>query len=327
MKRVIALLTIAALMFGCTGGATGPKYTEFSIPDLRRGDARIYFYRSAGFAGGGLKAAVTLNGLYVGRAIAGGFFYVDVPPGKYSITSSRAYGMTVTFNIERGETFYVKLLYEFALDDPIYPMLVTNLEGKKEIQDLRYIGTAGATASPAAVAAPSTAAAVTTKSPAAADASKSEDSTWRVIDKSNEFGGITIEYVYYKDSETYLEGDAKHIGFLDKNDNLRKMITYHTDFYAAESGIFMRIGLLAEGERIKSQEVFYSDKAAADTGFFKFIAHYDKNQKETRRELFSTRESALKTGVERIVEENLPDGRKKRLFLDKNGKVLKEKIK
>jgi starvation-inducible outer membrane lipoprotein len=71
--RFVALLALAAVLAGC---ATGPKFAETSssMPAVKAGDGRIFFYRSSSMMGAAIQPDVRLNGEVVGPSKPGGFF-------------------------------------------------------------------------------------------------------------------------------------------------------------------------------------------------------------------------------------------------------------
>jgi hypothetical protein len=111
MKRnflKLALATVAlSLLAGC---ATGVKHDEMAkgMPGLKKGEGRIYFFRSASMIGAALQPEIRLNNAVVGASKPGGFFYVDRPAGNYVASASTETEKTVSFVLQPGETKYIR---------------------------------------------------------------------------------------------------------------------------------------------------------------------------------------------------------------------------
>lgn len=109
IRRLIlaaALVSTAAL----TGCATGPKYSEMSstIPAMKAGEGRVYFFRSDSMLGAAIQPEVRLNNVVVGESKPGGFFYVERPAGSFSAAASTETEKTLSFTLDAGETKYVR---------------------------------------------------------------------------------------------------------------------------------------------------------------------------------------------------------------------------
>lgn len=112
MKRSLVLkfalaAAAAALVSGC---ATGMKHDEMasSMPSLKPGEGRIYFFRSNSMVGGGVQPDIRLNGQVVGTSKPGGFFYVDRPAGNYLAAATTEAERTLSFTLQPGETKYIR---------------------------------------------------------------------------------------------------------------------------------------------------------------------------------------------------------------------------
>jgi hypothetical protein len=137
--KTFAVLALAALVGGC---ATGPKFSDISpsqgtvAPDK----GRIYVYRTA-ILGAAVQPEVKVNGQVVGRAIPNGFFYVDREPGDYSIATSTEVERHLSLVLAKGQTRYVRLNIGMGFFiGHVYPELVENAVGEKEIQQCSYTG-------------------------------------------------------------------------------------------------------------------------------------------------------------------------------------------
>ena len=138
-RIMVALILIA----GITGCASGPKYAEVSsrINEVPADSGRIYIYRTTAL-GAAVQPQVKLNGEAIGKAVPKGFFYVDKRPGEYTITTSTEVDRHLSLVLEKGQTRYVRLDVSIGFFvGHVYPKLVENVVGEKEIQETSYIGT------------------------------------------------------------------------------------------------------------------------------------------------------------------------------------------
>ena len=139
--KTFAALAFAALLTACA--ATGPKMAEISaaIPAVKTGEARVYVYRNSSLVGAAMQPDVLVNGRVAGSSKPGGFFFVDVKPGPVEISTSTEIEKKLTFTAEAGQARYVRTVIGLGLVvGRVYPELVDNAEGAKEIADTSYIG-------------------------------------------------------------------------------------------------------------------------------------------------------------------------------------------
>ena len=135
--KIKLLLPLLFLLASC---ATGQLYQDVVIKDVSDNEGRIYFYRNkaAGF-GSGIRPPINVDGVTVGRAISGGFFYIDRPQGTYNISvKSDLQEKVITINLNQGETYYVQLKTRMGLmTGRILPELVDSSKGQLEIQSCK----------------------------------------------------------------------------------------------------------------------------------------------------------------------------------------------
>jgi hypothetical protein len=140
-KLKLCLCTMVVfLLLGCA--TTGPKFSEFvpTIANPSPDTGRIYIYRIAvlGFA---IQPDIKINGEIIGSAVPNGFVYVDKKSGNYEIMTSTEVDRKLSLTLDEGQTRYVRLNVSLGfLVGHVYPELVENEEGKKEIEDCRFIG-------------------------------------------------------------------------------------------------------------------------------------------------------------------------------------------
>lgn len=141
LTKCIFLLTFAAVLGGCA--TSGPKYAE-TASTIKPQDpqmARIYLYRTM-LLGVAVQPEVKVNGNVVGRAVPNGYFYVDLRPGACEITTTTEVERRLSLTLEPGQTRYVKLNLSIGFFvGHVYPELMDNEVGAREMADTRYAGT------------------------------------------------------------------------------------------------------------------------------------------------------------------------------------------
>jgi hypothetical protein len=139
ITKRIAFLTVCLTIGAC---ASGPRFSEMSgtIPSLAADSGRIYIYRTA-VIGAAVQPSVKLNGAVVGKAIPEGFFYIDRPPGNYTITTSTEVDRNLSLTLEAAQTRYVLLRMTMGFFvGHVSPELVDDVKAQKDISALHYTG-------------------------------------------------------------------------------------------------------------------------------------------------------------------------------------------
>jgi len=111
LKKILGLFAIvlsALFMGGCATTGTPYAQANASMPALKAGEGRIYFFRSSSMMGAAVQPNIKLNGEVVGESKPGGYFYVDRPAGKYTASASTETEKTASFTLEAGETKYLR---------------------------------------------------------------------------------------------------------------------------------------------------------------------------------------------------------------------------
>lgn len=131
------------ILFFLAGCATGPTYNEASkhIGELKEGRGRIYIYRESRWSGIAIQPKIKINQLEVGTSIPGGFFYVDLPGGQYTITSKKWF---LKMYLQPGQHKYVEMIpiansAGYGLFN-ITLRLVDSDYGHDMIQKMKYTG-------------------------------------------------------------------------------------------------------------------------------------------------------------------------------------------
>lgn len=139
LRPSAALLVL--LLSACA--ASGPKLSEMkaSMPQLKADAGRIYFYRKSSMLGAAMQPNIMLNGRVVGESKPGGFFFVDDTPGAKEVATSTEVERKLTFTLERGQTRYVRTAVGMGVvAGRVYPELVDNATGEKELEETGYTG-------------------------------------------------------------------------------------------------------------------------------------------------------------------------------------------
>lgn len=138
--KLFLVLTVLVISGGCA--TSGLKFTELAptISNMAPDAGRIYIYRPSSF-GAAVRPDVKLNGEVIGEAVSWGFFYVDRKPGNYEILTSTEVDRKLSLTLNKGQSRYVRLSIAMGFFvGHVYPELVENEVGEKEIQDCRYTG-------------------------------------------------------------------------------------------------------------------------------------------------------------------------------------------
>jgi hypothetical protein len=141
LLRASTLLAVAVLLSACA--ASGPKLAEMqsSMPALKADQGRIYFYRPSSMMGAAIQPSILLNGKVVGESKPGGFFFVDTTPGPQEVSTTTEVEKKLTFTLDPRQTRYVRTSISFGvIAGRVYPELVDNATGDKELAEASYIG-------------------------------------------------------------------------------------------------------------------------------------------------------------------------------------------
>src|SRR5512134_1823257 len=127
---------------GCA--ATGPKGSEISsLNPLPPGSGRIVFLRSDSIVGAAIQPDIRLDDKVVGQSRPGGFFYVDVAPGKHVAAASTETTSRLEVDVAPGQTQYVRSAIGVGLFvGRAVLTLETPATARAELPDLRYTGSA-----------------------------------------------------------------------------------------------------------------------------------------------------------------------------------------
>jgi len=108
-SRKLLMIGAIALLTGCAS-SSGGRYADVNavVPKLSPDRGRVYFYRSASVVGAAIQPDIKLNGETVGRAVPGGFFFIDRPKGSYEASTATEVETMLAFTLAAGETKYIR---------------------------------------------------------------------------------------------------------------------------------------------------------------------------------------------------------------------------
>lgn len=111
------------------------------LPALKAGYGRVYFTRPGDLQGSAVQPEIRMNNEVVGRSVPGGFFFVDRPPGQYSVATATEVENVVTFQLAAGESKYLKTAVTPGIFvGHITPTLEFPEQGQSDVGRLRYVG-------------------------------------------------------------------------------------------------------------------------------------------------------------------------------------------
>jgi hypothetical protein len=102
----LALCAVAWLS-GCA--ATGPKYADIApnLPGIASGQGRLLVYRMGGL-GPAVQPDVRLDGQVIGTSRPEGFFFVDRPAGRYTVSARTEAETRLEVVLLDGATTYIE---------------------------------------------------------------------------------------------------------------------------------------------------------------------------------------------------------------------------
>ena len=139
----IAILSVAVL----TGCATGPNFKSYSctVPPVKEGEGRIWFYRPSKMIGVAVQPAVMLNDQQVGKAQPGCFFYADRPAGPYEVKCTTEWADKCRLSLATNSTKYVRLgMMIGVFVGHVIPKEVEEATALKELENCKFITADGA---------------------------------------------------------------------------------------------------------------------------------------------------------------------------------------
>jgi hypothetical protein len=138
--RSLSALFVGLLLVSCAS-PRGVDEPPMRLPALKPGYGRVYFTRPGELQGSAVQPEIRMNNEVVGRSVPGGFFFVDRPPGQYSVSTATEVENVVTFQLAAGESKYLKTaVTPGILVGHITPTLEFPEQGQSDVGRLRYVG-------------------------------------------------------------------------------------------------------------------------------------------------------------------------------------------
>ena len=121
------------------------KYATYraSLAPLRTNRARIWIYRPPHTAGHAFAFTVRLDGTYVGSAVNGGFFCLDVEPGRHEISDVILPDIKSAYvDVGDGNEAFVAVSFKFGFwaPEPLAPEVVPVSKAAEEIAECQLKG-------------------------------------------------------------------------------------------------------------------------------------------------------------------------------------------
>jgi hypothetical protein len=106
--RLLPLLASVFLLAACASVPMGDQKQDSVNKSFatKPNTAGLYIYRNESF-GAAIRMDVEIDGRTVGQTAAKTYFYLDVPPGKHTITSKSENDDSITADMVAGKLYYV----------------------------------------------------------------------------------------------------------------------------------------------------------------------------------------------------------------------------
>jgi hypothetical protein len=138
--RSLSALFVGLLLVSCAS-PRGVDEPPMRLPVLKPGYGRVYFTRPGELQGSAVQPEIRMNNEVVGKSVPGGFFFIDRPPGKYSVSTATEVENTVEFQLAAGESKYIKTAATPGiLIGHVTPTLEFPEQGQSDVGHLRYVG-------------------------------------------------------------------------------------------------------------------------------------------------------------------------------------------
>jgi hypothetical protein len=141
IPRRLAPVLAAGWLAACSAALEAPDQPGAAPPpDLRAGQARLYFYRPSESLFPAIQPEVIINGRKVGVSVVGEAFYRDARPGRYEIFLTSDDDDRLTVTLAPGEVHYVRTSIALSWLGPhLSPASVEAERGALESQGLNLV--------------------------------------------------------------------------------------------------------------------------------------------------------------------------------------------
>lgn len=140
-SRSLIPFLAAGWLTACSASLEGPDQPAAAPPpDLRDGQARLYFYRPNETLFPAIQPEVIINGRKVGVSVVGEAFYRDARPGRYEIFLTSDDDDRLTVTLVPGEVHYVRVSIALSWLGPrLSPASVEAERGALELQGVTLV--------------------------------------------------------------------------------------------------------------------------------------------------------------------------------------------
>ena len=114
MKKLPPLLALASLALALAG-CIAPSGADYSMvkdtfPPLKAGSARLFIYRPD-HIGSMYAPGVTINDGEAGKSVPHGFFFVDLPPGDYDVSTGWHAEEKTHIHLDTAQVGYIRMKF------------------------------------------------------------------------------------------------------------------------------------------------------------------------------------------------------------------------
>lgn len=108
MKKILAILLITTMMYGCASAPSGEKFS--SVRSATNEKSLVYIYRPDAYYAKAVTYGVLLDEVEIARIARNGFFAIDIPPGAHSIRPDHdGIDHDLLFDFKANETTFLRL--------------------------------------------------------------------------------------------------------------------------------------------------------------------------------------------------------------------------
>ncbi|HKD21373.1 MAG TPA: DUF2846 domain-containing protein [Rhizomicrobium sp.] len=139
--RLSAVLCALLPLLAACASASGPTFDQMRATEapVAQNMGRIYLYRGGKVWGAGLQPAVKINGVKVGEAVPGGYFYVDEAPGTYTVSITTEKEESVSVPVVAGQPVYVHIyVLPGVFVGHVVPEIMDPMKAATDIRTLSY---------------------------------------------------------------------------------------------------------------------------------------------------------------------------------------------
>lgn len=137
-KKSIAIVVASMILVGCAARvpmANGEEDEAIKSVVPKAGVAGLYIYRNESM-GKFSRMDVELDGKSLGQIGSGTFFYLEVPPGRHTVTSRAENTSEISFDAVAGKLHYIWNEVKMGLFTPrVLLQVVDSAKGKAGVEE------------------------------------------------------------------------------------------------------------------------------------------------------------------------------------------------